>query len=61
MRRRIEVAADGIRIVATINTAGRTLVREEVERLRDQLADRLQEAAAGLVFLGTPRNRVRVK
>lgn len=32
-----------------------------IEQVRDTLADRLQEAAAALPYVGMPRNRVKVK
>ena len=60
MKRQILVTTPDVRIIAIINTNG-ALARDEVERIRDELADRLQEAAAGLVYLRTPRNRVRVR
>ena len=62
MKRCITVAADGLVIRATINTKGLLhLTRGEVERLRDDLADRLQVAAARLPYLNVPVNRVTVR
>jgi hypothetical protein len=61
MKRKIEVDAGAVRITAVIDSAHRYLTRDEVERVRDQLADRLQEAASGLVYFETPRNRVAVR
>ncbi len=62
MKRKIEVSTPEVKITAKITVNGdRHLSRDEVEEIRDQLADRLQEAAAGLRYLGTPRNRVLVR
>lgn len=61
MKRRIEVNAGNIRITATINSNGEHLTRDEVERVRDELADRLQAAAAALPYMGVSRNRVSVR
>jgi hypothetical protein len=71
MKRKIEVIADGVRIVATLDTGNVkhrnsllrgniVLTRNEVEHVRDELADRLQNAASDLTYIGTPRNRVKV-
>lgn len=60
MKRKIEVRTPSISITATITTTN-TLTRGEVESVRDDLADRLLEAAACVRYLGVPRNRVRVK
>lgn len=61
MKRKIQVKAGRVRITATINTDGRDLTRREVERVRDALADRLQDAASDLLYIGVPRNRVQVQ
>lgn len=61
MKRKIIVTSEGVKITAVISTNGHQLMRDEVETLRDQLADRLQEAASGLIYLKTPRNRVSVR
>jgi len=61
MKRKIVVTTPEISIVAVIRSNGCALMRDEVERIRDQLADRLQEAVADLVYLKTPRNRVTVR
>lgn len=59
MKRKIEVEAGAVRITARINS--RYMTRAEVERVRDTLADRLQEAAAELPYFRVPRNRVKVR
>ena len=61
MKRKIVVTTPEIRLSATISTNGLVLRRHEVERIRDELADRLQEAVAGLIYLKTPRHKVRVR
>lgn len=61
MKRKIELNAGRVRIVATLNTDGLGLTREEVERVRDDLADALQEAPARVRYLGIARSRVKVK
>lgn len=61
MKRRIEVTAPGVRVVAVLDTRGEPLQRDEVEALRDQLATRLQEAVADLRYIGTARCNVRVR
>jgi hypothetical protein len=61
MNRKIEVTAHGVRITATITTNGEGLSRNDVERIRDQLADRLVNAATGLLYIGTPLSRVKVR
>jgi len=61
MRRKIEVRAGAVSITATIDSRGKFLAREEVDRVREQLADRLQDAAAGVLYIGVPRNRVVVR
>jgi hypothetical protein len=61
MKRRINVDAGSIRIAATINTNGRQLTRDEVENIRDDLADELQTAVTRVRYIGIPRNRVKVK
>lgn len=62
MKRKILVTAPGVKIVATVTTAKTDgLMRDEVEQIRDALADRLQEAASFLPYFKTPRNRVRVR
>lgn len=60
MKRKIDVAAYGLRITAVLDSGNR-LTRDEVERVRDELADRLQEAASDLRYFPTPRNRVQVR
>ena len=60
MKRQIIVTTPDVRILVTIRTNG-SLTRDEVERVRDQLADRLQDAAAGLIYFRTPRHRVTVR
>jgi len=62
MKRKIEVRAAGITIIATIRTDPTRLTRGEVEIVRDALADRLQAACANLPFgEGCAYNRVRVR
>ena len=61
MKRKIVVSAPGIRIVAVISSRRGDLARSEVEAARDELADRLQEAAAHVRYLSVPRNRVVVR
>ena len=61
MKRKIIVTTPDISIVAVIRSNGHSLLRDEVECIRDQLADRLQEAVSDLIYLKTPRNRVRVR
>ena len=60
MKRKIVIRSPGLTITALIQTP-LELIRAEVEEVRDQLADRLQEAAADLKYLKTPRNRVQVR
>ena len=60
MKRVIYVTAGSVKIVASIDTNGHELCRDEIETVRDQLADRLQDAAADLRWIGVPRNRVKV-
>ena len=60
MKRKIIVRTADVVITAVIRTHGRRLMRYEVEIVRAQLADRLQEAAANLRYFNTPRHRVRV-
>ena len=61
MKRRIEVRAGKVlKVVALLSTDGQCLTRQEIERIRDDLADRLVEAVAGLPYLGTRKHRVRV-
>lgn len=59
MRRKIVVQTPEVSVIAWIQTD--ELRRDEVERLRDQLADRLQKAVSDLIYLRTPRNRVSVR
>lgn len=61
MLRKIEVRAGAIRIIARIRVKNRLLGRDEIERLRDDLADNLQDAVSNLRYVGVPRNRVVVK
>ena len=61
MVRTIEVTAGDVTISAKVRTGKNQFARGEVERIRDALADRLQEAAAGLPYIGVARNRVIVK
>lgn len=63
MKRNVTASIDGITITAKIDTAkfGGLLLRGEVERLRDELADRIALALTGLIYLNTPRHRVKVK
>lgn len=61
MKRKIEVQADGIRITAVIDSGSTRLSREEVEKARNDLADRLQTAAANVRYFNTPLNRVQVR
>ena len=60
MKRRVAVTTPEVRIVATINTRGWLLTRDEVNRIGEQLADRLQEAASDLIYFKTARHKVRV-
>ena len=61
MKRNVRVTIQGLSILATIKTDRQEYSRNEVERIRDQLADRLQDAAAGLIYFRTPRHRVTVR
>ena len=61
MKRNITVHAGAVQITATINTKGAGLTRDEVELIRDDLADSLQSAASNLRWIGVPRNRVHVR
>lgn len=64
MKRSIEVRTGALRITATIDSGkirNGALTRDEVERMRDELADRLQDAASGLIYDQVPRNRVLVR
>jgi len=61
VKRRIDVKGGGVTVTAKIDTGDMNwLTRHEVERIRDQLADRLQEAVANVLYVGVPRNRVQV-
>ena len=61
MTRKIKVRADEVSIIAIIKIDGGHLMRDEVEEVRDELADRLQAACSGLPYgVGCPRSRVRV-
>lgn len=62
MKRKITVTAPGVSITATIDpiAAAKILTRDETEYVRDVLADRLQEAAARLPYMGVARSRVEV-
>lgn len=59
MKRRIRVRSDRITIEATIDSK-QDLTRDEVETVRDELADELQRVAADVRWLGSPRHKVRV-
>ena len=61
MKRKIVVRSTHVRIVATLTTNGYPLTRDEVETLRDELADTLQSAAANVRWLGTYRHKVLVR
>ena len=62
MKRTIEVRAGDIRITATIDSKRHGLGRDEVEHVRDRLADRLLDAAAELPYsFRVPRHKVRVR
>lgn len=60
MKRTIKVKAGSVNIIATINTKNERLTMNELDRVRDILADRIQEAAASLPYIGIARNRVQV-
>ena len=60
MKRTIEVRTDSLKIVATINTS-RSLTRNEVNTIRDELADDLMRVAANVRWVGVPLNKVRVR
>ena len=60
MRRVIRIKAGPVSIIATIDTRSELLTRNEVETVRDELADRLQKSVAGLPYFGAPLNRVEV-
>lgn len=61
VKRKIEVFAGDTRITAVFNS-GKFLTRNEVEKVRDVLADKLQAACSELPYgIGCARNRVRVK
>lgn len=60
MKRKIEIQAGGITVTAVIDTKDRGLRRAEVELVRDDLADALQEAVTRVRYMAVPRNRVRV-
>lgn len=61
MKRTVEVWTEGVRVKATIDTDGRGLMRSEVEKIRDRLATRLQDALAELPYIATERANVRVR
>lgn len=61
MKRKILVTSKHVRIEATLTTNGHQLTRDEVETVRDELADALQTAAANVRWLGTYRHKVRVQ
>lgn len=61
MKRTIRVRADEVTITAMIDSRHLAVTRDEVEKIRDELADRLQAACSDLPYgAGCPRNRVRV-
>lgn len=57
---KITVTANRVKIVAVLKIEGLGLIRHERTGIRDALADRLQDAAAGLPYISTPRSRVKV-
>lgn len=64
MKRTVEVTTRGyngvIRITAEV-TSSNGLTRDEVSCARDELADRLMEAVAGVQYFRTPLSKVRVR
>jgi hypothetical protein len=61
MKRKIELITSHIRVTATIDNKRRALTRDEVERVRDELADDLMRAVSRVQWLGAPLSRVQVK
>lgn len=61
MKRVITVRSRDVKIVATITDKANVFTRNEVQFIRDVLADRLQEAASYLPYLRSPLSEVRVK
>lgn len=59
MKRRIQVSTPSLKITATIDTFA--LTRDEVESVRDSLADDLMRVASTLKWCGAPLNKVKVK
>lgn len=60
MKRKIRVQSQHIRIEATLDTNGELLTRDEVDQVRDELADTLQDVVARVRWLGMPRHTVKV-
>jgi hypothetical protein len=61
VKRKITVTTDTLRIVAVIDSRKTFLSREAVERVRNQLADTLQQVASEVEWIGTPRHKVVVR
>jgi hypothetical protein len=61
MKRKVEVITSMVRISALINTKDEFMTRDEVEHLRDDLADKLQYVVSDLRYAHTPINRVIVR
>lgn len=60
MRRTIRVQSKHIRIEATLDTKEELLTRDEVNEVRDELADTLQDVVSRVRWLGMPRHTVKV-
>lgn len=65
MKRSIEIRTNddrgSISISAVIDTKNYPLSRDEVERVRDQLADDLMRAVGNVPYMGVPLSRVKVR
>lgn len=60
MRRTIRVQSKHIRIEATLDTKEELLTRDEINEIRDELADTLQDVVSRVRCLGMPRYTVKV-
>jgi hypothetical protein len=61
MKRKITVKTKHVTITAILNTEGTRLARHEIEIVRDDLADALQDAVTQMRYLRIARNRVVVE
>lgn len=59
MKRKVEIIAGPIRVTATLNTT--RLSRDEVERVRDDLASRIMQDIAFVPYIGQPISTQKVR